>query len=88
MYEQSTFLWVEACCEVVESHLNDVLPNLLRIVGIIGESLHIGHKDEHLVEIAGILQLYATAEAANVVSQMELACWPVACEYNLSHCCL
>ena len=59
--EEDALLGIEAGSEVVECHLDDVLANLLGVVGIIGQRLHVGHEHEHLFVVAGILQFDATA---------------------------
>ena len=84
---ERALLRVESHREIVKSHLHDVLPDLLRVVGIVGESLHVSHKDKHAVVVAFVLQLHATAQAAHIVSQVELARWAVTCQNNLSHVC-
>ena len=66
--KEHALLGVKACGQVVEGHLDDVLSDLLGVVSIISEGLHIGHKHEHTVIIARILQLDTTAQRANVVS--------------------
>ena len=83
--EEHALLRIEAGSEIVESHLDDVLANLLRVVGIIGEGLHVGHEHEHTVVVARILQLDTTAQRADVVSEMEFSGGAVTGEYYFSH---
>ena len=85
LYEQRALLGVETCREVVECHLDNVLANLLRIVGIIGQRLHVGHENKHLVKVASILKFNAATERTYIVSQVQFARWTVASQYNLSH---
>ena len=60
--EKGASFRVETGGQVVECHLDDVLSNLLGVVGIVGECLHIGHEDEHLIIVAGVLQFYTAAK--------------------------
>ena len=62
LYEQCAFCRVETSRKIVESHLNDVLAYFLRIVGIVGQSLNIGHEHKHPVEVACVLQLDTAAQ--------------------------
>ena len=83
--EEHAFLGIKAGSEVVESHLDDVLTDLLGVVGIIGEGLHVGHEHEHTVVVALILQLDTAAQRADVVSEMEFSGGAVTGEYYFSH---
>ena len=70
---------VEACCKVVEGDLDDVLAHLLGVVDVVCECLRISLEDKYLIVKAGVLEFYATPKGTNVVTDMELACWTVAC---------
>ena len=82
---ERTLLRIETSREVVQCDLDDVLTNLLWVVGIVCQSLHVGHEDEHTVIIARILKFHATTQTTDIVSQMELASGAVARQNNLSH---
>ena len=84
--EDGAFLGVETGSEIVEGHLDDVLSDLLRIVGIIGEGLDVGHKHKHPVIVARILQLHTTAQGANIVAQMKFTGRTVTGQDYFSHC--
>ena len=83
--EEYALLRIKPGGKVVESHLDDVLAYLFRIVGIIGKSLHIGHKHEHTIIVALILQLDTTAQRADVVSQVKFSGGAVTGQNNFSH---
>ena len=78
LYEERDALGVEAAGEVVECHLNHVLPHLLGVVDIVGECLGIGDKHKHLFISALVLQGHAVAERADVVPDVQAARWAVA----------
>ena len=80
--EDVRLLGVEARREVVEGHLNDVLTNLLGIIGVVREGLSIGNHHENLVELARVLQFHTAAERAYVVADMQSASRTVASQYN------
>ena len=82
---ECTLLWIETRREIVKSHLCDVLSNLLRIVGIISQSLNICHENEHSVKVASVLKLYSALQRADVMTQVKFTCRTVARQYNLSH---
>ena len=83
--EERTLLRIQSCREVVECHVDNALADLLRIVGIIRQSLYVGHKHKHLVVVASILQLHTATQRTHIVSQVELARRTVACQYDFSH---
>ena len=62
LHEDGTLGRIQTCCEIVEGYLNEVLANLFRVVGIVGECLYVGHKHKHLVEVSLFLQLDTTAQ--------------------------
>ena len=66
--EDGRLLGIEAHGEIVEGHLDDVLPHFLRVVGIVGECLRVGNEDKHAVEVARILQFDAPTKRPDVVS--------------------
>lgn len=59
---ECTLLWVETRRKIVECHLCDVLANLLRVIGIICQSLNVGHEYEHSIEVASVLKLYSALQ--------------------------
>ena len=69
---------VEACCEVVEGYLDDILPHFLGVVDVVGKCLRISLEDENLVVEARVLQFHATAKRTDVVPDVELSGWAVA----------
>ena len=84
--EERRFPGVEACREVVERHLDDVLPHLFGVVGVVGERLCVGDHDEYLLELPGVLQFDTAAERTHIVPQVEAARRTVAREDDFSHC--
>ena len=60
--EERTLRRVETCREIVESHLNDVLTDFLRIVRIVGQGLNVSHEHKHTVEVASVLKFHAAAQ--------------------------
>ena len=85
LHENGAFLRVESGCEIVQRHLYQVLPYLLRVVSVVGQRLHVGHEHEHLLVVTLVLQLHPSAERAYVMPQVELAGGPVAREYHSFH---
>ena len=83
--EKRALFWVKSGGEVVERHFYNVLTDFLRVVGIVGECLNIGHKHKHAVVVALILQLYAATERTHIMADMEFACWTVASKNYFSH---
>ena len=75
-------LGIKTSREVVEGHLDDVLTNLLGIVGVVREGLCVGNHHENLVELARVLQFHTAAERAYVVADMQSARGAVASQYD------
>ena len=80
--EDVRLLGIKTSREVVEGHLDDVLTNLLGIVGVVREGLGIGNHHENLVELARVLQFNTAAERAYVVADMQSASGAVASQYD------
>ena len=80
-----TLVRVETCRKIIEGNLNNILSDFFRIIGIICQSLYVGHKYKHAVVVAFVLKLHATAQTSNIVSQVEFARRAVTCQYNFSH---
>ena len=76
---------VKTAGQIIQRHLNDVLPHLLRIVGIVRQRLCVGDHDEDPLEFARVLQLHATAQRAYVMAQMEPTGGSVARQYDFFH---
>ena len=83
--EERRLLGIEAARKVIERHFDDVLPHLLRIVGIVRQRLCVGDHDEDPLEFARVLQLHATAQRAYVMAQMEPTGGSVARQYDFFH---
>ena len=83
--KQHALLGIETCCQIVKGHLDDILADLLRIVGIIRQSLNIGHKHEHTIVVARILQLDTTTQGAYIVSEMEFSGGTITGQNYFSH---
>ena len=76
---------VQAAGEIIEGHFYDILTDLFRVVGIVGEGLHVCDEDEHAVIISLVLQEHAVTQAANIMSQMQFAGRAVAGKDDSSH---
>ena len=55
LYVERALVGVEPGRQVVERYFHDVLPDLVRVAGVVGQCLHIGHEHEHAVVVALIL---------------------------------
>lgn len=62
---------VDAGGQVVQRHVDDVVPDLAGIVRIVGERLIVRDEDVHLVKAAGVLQLHPPPERADIVPQVQ-----------------
>ena len=76
---------VDAAGHVVQRHLQDVLPHLLRMVEVVGQRLCVGDHEEQLVEFAAVLQEHAVAERAYIVAHVQASGGTVAGEDDLTH---
>ena len=74
---------VESAREIVQCHLDDVLPDLFRIVGIVSEGLRVSNHNEYLVEQSAFLKLDSPSEGAHKMADMEPSRRTVACKYDL-----
>ena len=83
--EEHALLRIETSSQIVERHLDDVLTNLLGVIGIISQSLHISHKHKHTIIVARVLQLDTTAQRANIMSEMKFTCWAITSKNYFSH---
>ena len=59
LHEDMDFRWVNARGEIIQSDLNDVVPDFLDVPRVVGEGLGVGDHDEHLVEFAFVLKFDA-----------------------------
>ena len=73
LYEDRRTLGVDAARKVVERDLDDVLAHLVRIVGVVRERLCVGDHDEYLLVESRLLQLDASRQRSDEVSQMKFA---------------
>lgn len=83
--EDGDFIGVQPAGEVVQRHLDDVLPHLFRVVGVVGESLGVGNHHIHFIVISGVLQLHPPAQGAHIVADMEFSGGAVPGEDNFFH---
>ena len=82
---ERTFLRIKTSRKVVESHLSDILSNLLRVISIVSQRLNISHEHKHFVEVASILQLHTSLKRTDIMTQMKFTSRTVSRQYNLSH---
>lgn len=83
--EDAGFFRVDADREVVQRDLKDVLPYLLRMLGVVGERLGVRDHDVDLVVLAGILKDDPLFQGSDVVAYVQAAGRPVARQDDLSH---
>ena len=83
--EQGHFLRVQAAGQIVQRHFDDVLTDLLGVVGIVGKCLYISDEHKHPVIVSFILEENPVAERAHIVAQVEFAGRTVAGKDDSSH---
>ena len=76
---------VDAHGEVVQHDVDDILPDLAGVVGVVGQGLIVGDEDVDLVEAAGILKLHPALQGAHIVAQMQAAGGTVAGKNDVFH---
>ena len=77
---------VQTAGQIVQCHLQDVLADLLRVIGVVRQGLRVSNHNIDLVELAGVLQAHALLQRANVVANMQAARGTVAGQNDLFHC--
>ena len=70
---------VQTAGKVVKCDFDDILANLLRIIRVVREGLHVCDEHEHAVEVSFVLKENTVAEGPDIVSQMEFTGRAVAC---------
>ena len=76
---------VDAHGEVVQHDVDDILPDLAGVIGVVGQGLIVGDEDVDLVEAAGILKLHPALQGAHIVAQMQAAGGTVAGKNDVFH---
>ena len=76
---------VKTSGHVVERDLDYVLTHLLRVVGVVGESLGVGDHYVDLVELPAVLELDPAAQRPHIMPDVETAGGPVARKNYLRH---
>ena len=76
---------VETAGQIVERDLHDVLTDLLRVLGVVGQRLRVRDHNIDLIELARILKPDALAQRADVVADVQTAGRTVAGKNDLFH---
>ena len=84
--EDVDLVGVQTAGQIVQCHLQDVLADLLRVIGVVRQGLRVSDHNIDLVELAGVLQAHALLQRANVVANMQAARGTVAGQNDLFHC--
>ena len=84
--EDVDLVGVQTAGQIVQCHLQDVLADLLRVIGIVRQGLRVSDHNIDLVELAGVLQAHALLQRANIVANMQAARGTVAGQNDLFHC--
>lgn len=83
--KQVGFRRIQPAGEVIQGHLQNVFPDFVGMVGIVGEGLRVGDHDVDPVKFAGILQLHPAAQRADIVAQMQPPGGAVASQNDFFH---
>ena len=86
MDEDVDLVGVQTAGQIIQCHLQDVLADLLRVIGVVRQGLRVSDHNIDLVELAGVLQAHALLQRANVVANMQAARGTVAGQNDLFHC--
>ena len=86
LHQNGGFLRVDAAGQIVQRHLQDVVPHLLGMVEVVRQRLGVGDHEEQLFIPAAVLQRHAVAQRAYIVAHMKPSGGTVACQNDLSHC--
>ncbi len=76
---------VDAHSQIIQCYLQNILAHLLRVVGVVGQSLCVGDHDIDLIELAGVLQPDTLLQRADIMADMEPARRAVARQNDLFH---
>ena len=68
---------VQAAGKVIQSHFDNVLANLFRIVRIVRKCLGIGDHNKNMVILAGVLKFYPAFQRTCIVAHMQSSCGTV-----------
>lgn len=83
--EEGALLRVKAARQIVERDLHDVLTDLFRVLGVVGQRLCVRDHDIDLVELAGVLEADSFAQRADVMAYVQASGRTVAGKNNLFH---
>jgi len=73
---------IETNGEVIEGDLEHRVAYMGRLLGVVGECLHVG---DHHELIARLLKFQSFFEGADIVAEVKLTRWPIPCEYGIFH---
>ena len=62
---------IQADAQVIQHHVDNILPDLAGIVGIIRQRLVVRNQDIDFVELTGILQFHAALQGADIMTQVQ-----------------
>ena len=76
---------IQADAQVIQHHVDNILPDLAGIVGIIRQRLVVRDQDIDLVELSGILQFHAALQGADIMTEVQPPGGTVPCQDNVLH---
>ena len=77
LHADRRFLRVDPDRKIVQNDIHDVVPDLPGIVGVVRQRLIVRDQNVDLVERAGILQLHAPLQRADIMAEMQFAGRPI-----------
>ena len=83
--ENGAFFRIQTTCQIVQSHLCNVLSYFFRMLCIICQCLCIGDHNINFVEFSGVLQFYPFFQGTYVMSYMQPSGGTISGQNNLFH---
>ncbi len=77
------FIGIDADRQIIQCDLDDIVPDLLGIIIVVGEGLIVCDQDVDLVEFTGILQFDAALQRPHIMAQMQFSGRTVAGQNDL-----
>ena len=67
------FIRINAAGQIIQSDLNDILTDFLRMLCVVGERLGVCNHNVDLIVLAGVLELYTLRKRTHVMTDMKAA---------------
>ena len=78
--------WVNSHRQIIQDHIDDIVPDLAGVVGVVGQCLVIGDQNVDLIIFTGVLKFNAALQGADIMAEVKASRGAVTCKDNLFLC--